>query len=846
MKAVRLKTAHLTNPVGIDLLRPILTWNVVGGKTQTAFQIIAYCDATEVWDTGKVFGSIMQAIYEGPAESRQRIVWRIQVWDENDEAGAWSEPAFFEYAFLSKQEWKAKWINPEMEAFKPEENQPASVLVRNFNLDRIGHARAYVSAHGVYALRINGKRVKDNILTPGTSEYWSRLSYQTFDVSGFLCVGENRIEVTLGDGWYRGCNGNTGTRNVFGKDIALLLQLEVDKKVVLITDESWTAAQDGPIRFNDIQLGEKVDARMEATTFHGVKVEAFGYENLMCMNTLPIREKEAFSAQLIRTPSGETVLNFGQNMAGYVSFKLNAKAGQKLILTHGEYLDGDGNFTDQNLDTVGRKNPLHQAVEYICKDGWNEYTPSMCIFGFQYVKVETDIAITGEEFTAHAVYSDMEQQAEFECENPLVTQFFRNVIWSQKSNFVDIPTDCPQRERSGWTGDAGVFVGTGLMLMDAYPVFAKWLGECRVNQYPDGKIPGINPRRQPKPSFLDTLYDGSSAWGDAGIIIPYTMYHNRGDQRILEENYGMMRCWMDYCEKKAKKSRLKNLFRFGPHKNYIIDTGIHYGEWLEAGISMEESMKNVILNGVPEIATAYFAYSSRLMSEIARILGKEADAKHYADLYEKANKAYHSLELPSGRIHSDRQCRYVRPLQMGLLTETEAKQAVSDLNGLVVKNDYHLNTGFLTTGSLCRVLAEYGYVETAYRILLQEDTPGWLYAVKNGATTIWESWEGCNGSTGVSSLNHYSKGAVASWLIEGICGIRVAGQEITIHPQPNRLMQFARASVDTPAGTVKSEWRYVGNQVEHTITIPGNTTANFVLPDGTIKELHVGENIFTV
>lgn len=846
MKAISLKAAHLRDPLGIDIQQPLLTWNVVDGVEQTAYQIVATSNGTEVWNTGKVSCSTMQAVYEGPAVSRQRIDWKVCVWDENDIPGEWSEPAFFEFAFLSKQEWKAKWINPEVNAFDPEENQPASVLTKCFTLEKCGNARAYVSAHGIYALYINGQRVKDNLLTPGTSEYWYRLPYQTFDVSDLLQVGENKIEVTLGDGWYRGCNGNTGTRNVFGKDIALLLQLEVDGNVAVATDETWQATQDGPIRFNDIQLGEKVDARMVPTQFHSVKVEDFGCDNLMCMNTLPIREKESFKPKLIITPNGEKVLDFGQNMAGFVSFELNAKAEQKLILTHGEYLDRDGNFTDQNLDTVGRKKPLHQVVEYICKDGWNEYTPTMCIFGFQMVKVETDIAITGEEFTAHAVYSDMEQQAKFECDNPLVTQLFHNIIWSQKSNFVDIPTDCPQRERSGWTGDAGVFVDTGLMLMDSYPVFAKWLGECRVNQYPDGKIPGINPRRQPKPSFLDTLYDGSTAWGDASIIIPYAMYRDRGDKKILEENYEMMRRWMDYCQKKAKKSRLKNLFRFGPHKNYIIDTGIHYGEWLEAGISMEESMKNVILNGVPEIATAYFACSCRMMAEIAAILGKTEDANDYTKLYETVNGAYHHLELPDGLIHSDRQCRYVRPLQLGLLTETEAKQAAKDLNDLVVKNNYHLNTGFLTTGSLCRVLAEYGYVETAYRILLQEDTPGWLYAVKNGATTIWESWEGCEGSTGVSSLNHYSKGAVASWLIGGICGICVAGREITIRPQPCNLMKHAKATYNSPAGRIESGWRYIGEQMEYVITIPSNTKATFIGPDGTERVLQIGKNKFVI
>lgn len=846
MIAVRLKTAHLRNPLGIDTHQPMLTWNVIDGVTQTAYQVTATCDGVEVWNTGKVANSTMQAVYEGLAGSRKRITWRIRVWDENDVPGEWSEPAYFEYAFLSKQEWKAKWLNPEIEPFKPEENQPASILVKRFLLEKEGDARAYVSAHGIYALHINGKRVKDNLLPPGTSEYWFRLPYQTFDVSDFLKVGENKIEVTLGDGWYRGCNGNTGTRNVFGTDLALLMQLEVDKEIVLITDESWMAAQDGPVYFNDIQLGEKVDARKAPTYFHHVKVENFGYDNLICTNTLPIRERETFKPKLIRTPSGSLVLDFGQNMSGYVSFRLTAKTGQTIKLTHGEYLDADGEFTDKNLETIGRKHPLHQVIEYTCKEGLNEYCPTLCVFGFQMVKVETDIAITGEEFTAHAIYSDMVQTAEFECDHPLVNQLVRNTFWSQKSNFVDIPTDCPQRERSGWTGDAGVFVGTGLMLMDSYPVFSRWLGECRVDQYEDGKIFNMSPRRQPKPSKFDELYDGSCGWGDAMVIIPYTMYKLYGDKRILEENYDMMRRWLGYCERKAWKHRLKNLLKKNPYKNYTIDTGIHWGEWLEAGVSTNEAMKNVILNGVPEIATAYFSYSSRMMSEIAAILGKSEDAKYYSNLADMTRKAYNYIEVKNGRIHSDRQCRYVRPLYMGLLSEKDAAQAAKDLNELVVKNNYHLNTGFLTTPYLCKVLADYGHVETAYKLLLQEDTPGWLFAVKNGATTIWESWEGNLGATGFASLNHYSKGAVVSWLIEGICGIHVEGQTITIKPQVCPLMQFARAVFDSPVGRIESCWEYIGESVRYAVTVPANTTAQFILPNGDVKQLCPGINQLVV
>ena len=846
MKAIHLKTAHLVDPLGIDIRCPLLTWNCEGGVKQTAYQIIANIDGTEVWNTGKVQSDEMKAVYTGPAESRSRVHWQIRLWDENDTDGQSSE-AWFEYALLEKADFWAKWINPETVPFDAKKYQPASVLVREFELGSVERARIYATAHGMYVLYLNGQRVTENVLTPGTSEYWFRLPYQTFDVSGYLRPGKNRIEVVLGDGWWRGSNGNTGTRNVFGKDIALLLQLEVNKEVKLITDGAWRATQDGPVRFNDLQLGERVDARRDGNAIHRVEVKDFGYDNLVCANTLPLREMECFSAKLIRTPSGKTVLDFGQNMAGYVSFKLNAKAGQTIRMTHGEYVGADGEFSDSNLQTRGRQGePLHQVVEYICKDGLNEYTPTLCVFGFQYVLLETDIPITGEEFTAHAVYSDMSETASFSCDSPLVNQLFHNAVWSQKSNFVDIPTDCPQRERSGWTGDAALFCRTGLTLMDCYPVYARWLAECRVDQYPDGRVFNMSPRRTAKPSKMDSMYDGACAWGDASVIVPYTMYRLYGDKDILEENWEFMSRWMGYCEKKAKKSRLKNRFKKNPHREYIMDTGMEFGEWLEAGISMEQAMKDMIFNGVPDVATAYYAQSCRMMSEIAKILGKDTDARRYSTLYEKVNAAYHFLEVKDGRIHSQRQCCYVRPLQMGLLTGAEARDAAADLNKLVVQNGYHLNTGFLTTAHLCHVLADHGYVETAYRLLLQEDTPGWLYQVKQGATTVWESWEGNTGSTGVASLNHYSKGAVVSWLIEGICGIRVEMGKITIRPQPHPMMGYAKAAFDSPLGMIRSEWKYVGEQVEYHITIPANTTAVLIAPDGSERPLAVGANDYIV
>lgn len=304
----------------------------------------------------------------------------------------------------------------------------------------------------------------------------------------------------------------------------------------------------------------------------------------------------------------------------------------------------------------------------------------------------------------------------------------------------------------------------------------------------------------------------------------------------------MMKRWMGYVEKKGHKHRLRNRWKRNPYKNYVIDTGIHWGEWLEAGVSVAQATKEMLFHGVPDVATAYYAYSSRMMQEIASVLGKEEDAAHFATLAEMAAKAYYEIEVKNGHISSERQCRYVRPLYMGLLPEADAQTAAKDLNELVVRNNYHLNTGFLTTPHLCQILADYGYVETAYKVLLQEDTPGWLFAVKNGATTIWESWEGYFGDIGFASLNHYSKGAVVSWLIGGICGIHVQGQEITIKPNPCRLMRYAESSFDSPVGMVRSRWEYRGDQVEYTVEIPANTRAKFIAPDGKEQELQVGQN----
>lgn len=497
MQAVRLRTEHMDDPIGIGIAYPYLSWICKDGNTQSAFEISAKTDAREIYNSGKVTTNQMHARFKEKLTSRQRVEWKVRLWDENDQAGEWSEPAVFEMGLLDNAEFAAKWINPEITA-EGEVHKPAAYLRKTFSLSDVENkpGRLYITCHGLYIAYLNGKRCTDMVLTPGNSTYDKKLPYQVMDVESLLQDGENELLVVLGDGWYRGCSGVDGKQNLFGEDIALFCQLELAGENVCVSDESWQASSRGPIRENDMQQGEVYDAtKEEITKWHEVKVEDFGVDTLVCTDTVPIVENEAFKGTILHTPNGETVIDFGQNMAGYVEFTINAHAGEKITLWHGESLDENHNFTNANFQPGERhqEGGIWQKITYTCKEGINHYKPSFTIMGFQYVKIETGIPLEGAEFIAHAVYSRMEETGTFTCSNEELNQLVRNSIWSQKSNFCDIPTDCPTRERAGWTGDAGIFVDTGLYLMDSYPVFRKFLGECRVNQKDDGKVANIAP-----------------------------------------------------------------------------------------------------------------------------------------------------------------------------------------------------------------------------------------------------------------------------------------------------------------------------------------------------------------
>ena len=738
--------------------------------------------------------------------------------------------------------WQAKWIDPEL-PHDSEQRQPASVLRRRFTVEGTKNARLYITCHGLYEAVLNGHRVGDFVLAPGTGDYRKRLTVQCYDVTEILHEGENELTVTLGDGWYRGSVGIDGLRNYYGTDLALLCQLEVNGETVLCSDESWEASQQGPVRENDLQQGVRYDARMEEITgWHGVTARDFGYAELTPTQSVPVTEQERFPGKLIATPNGGTVIDFGQNLAGYTELRVTAKAGQKITLRHGETLDENGNFTQKNFDPGDRnKNGgIPQKTEYICRDGLNVFKPCFTIYGFRYAFVETDIgddALREAEFTAIAVYSWMPQTGFFECGNADVNRLFLNSLWSMRSNFCDIPTDCPTRERAGWTGDAGVFTPTAVYLANCYPVLRKWLGECRLAQREDGLVQNIAPVNN-SGSMISNMLQGSAGWGDACILVPWALYEAYGDTEILEENYDMMCHWLDFCEKRAKKTRPHNLLN--PYHKYLVDEGFHFGEWCQPDVDNTDAMKKGMMLGAPEVATAYYFRSASLLAQIAAVLGKDDDAERFAEIAENAKKAYRHTCTKNGKISSGRQCEYVRPIAFGLLDGDEVQEAADELDRLVEESGFHLNTGFLSTPDLCRVLSDNGHTDTAYKLLLQEECPGWLYAVKKGATTIWETWDGIRADGTVhDSLNHYSYGAVTGWLFSGVCGIRLNAGMLTVAPHPGRELGFAKAEWRSPSGTILSAWEYSGDKLSFDISVP--VPAVIELPDGEKHEVTEGD-----
>ena len=844
MKIANLQVNHMENPCGIDGNDIVIRWKLEDGKKQTAYEVvisdISDTDRKkEIEATGKIVGGQMFYHLKHAISYRTKAEIILRVWDESDIVSDKSH--ILVTTGIEKKAWKAKWIDPEKD-HTPKERQRASYLKKTFMLTEedieAGQKKGaflYVTCHGLMNIKINGREITDHQLMPGTQQYDKRLMVETISVEAFLKTGENEIVVALGDGWYRGSMGMSQEKNVYGDDVALLAQLEIARKSVCLTDETWHATQNGPIGLNDFMAGEEYDAQLEELCdLHDVKVKDFGYENLICRDTVPIVPKETFPATWLENPKGEKILDFGQNVVGYVMLDFEGCAGKKITLTHGEVLDANGNFTIANFQNP--KMPVKQEVHYICKDGHNTYHPTMTYMGFRYVKVEADFDIDASAFTAVAIYSDMRQTGQFGCGVEEINQLFKNALWSMKGNFVDVPTDCPTREKSGYSGDCQAYIHTAMYLMDCYPVYAKWFREQAAGQYDDGVVPQIAPKCSKagkKEKLMGKIeIDGGIGWSDSFEIVSFRLMQRYGDDALIRDNYDALKKWTEYEINRAKETRLVNKVSLPKkHRQYMIDTGWMWGEWLEPNQDSVSYMKNLIIKGDPEVGTAFFYLHLVYMSKMADHLGKKEDAAHYQEIAEKAKEAYRAVYLENGRVKEEkRQCRFVRPIAHNLLFEEEKKQAAADLADKITKNGDHLNTGFLTTHELCRSLSRYGQKEKAYDLLLQKEMPGWLYAVTKGCTTIPEDWD-CFDKNGnpKDSFNHYSYGAIVGWLMDSVCGIVVEDGAITVAPQPDARLGYANATYDSPYGLIMSAWKYEKDRIVYTFEIPSNMTATIRL-----------------
>lgn len=870
-RVTNLRVEYQRTPLGIDVLAPRLSWEIVCSERsakQSAYQIRAANTVDDLrrgknllWDTGKILSDqSIHVEYRGPAlQSSQRIFWQVRIWDQRGRASEWSEIGWWEMGLLNASDWQASWIQPDIEE-DISRSQPCPFLRKEFHIPKkVKSARAYATGLGLYELYINGQKVGDQLFTPGWTSYHRRLQYQTYDITSNLTVGVNAIGAILGDGWYRGFLGWKPLRNYYGEKLGFLLQIIVkyeDGSVQIFgTDGTWKSST-GPILESDIYNGEIYDARLEIPGWNRPGFDDSNWKSVRLMDRYqkklvaaygpPVRRiQEIKPIAILKSAKGETIFDMGQNMVGWVRIRVAGPSGTTITLHHGEVLDKEGNLYTDNLRSA------KQRDQYILKGGGQEiFEPHFTFHGFRYVAVE---GWPGEpnlnDLTGIVIHSDMTPVGDFSCSHPMINQLQHNIQWGQKGNFLDVPTDCPQRdERMGWTGDAQVFSRTACFNMDAASFYTKWLKDLSEDQYRDGVVPHVIPDvlRTPGAKSWDLILEadpdnpiwpwnrpgGSSAWADAAVIIPWTVYLCYGDHRILEQQYPSMKAWVDYMKNQAGAS-------------YLWKQGNHFGDWLAFATTRSDYPGATTDKDL--IATAYFAHSTDILQRTAAILGKKEDAQFYADLLSNIKRAFLAEYVtPNGRLVSNTQTAYSLALAFDLLPEpikTSAAQRLAE----DVRRFQHITTGFVGANLINQVLSDHGYLDLAYLLLNRKEYPSWLYPITKGATTIWERWDGIkpDGSfqdPGMNSFNHYAYGAIGDWLYRVVAGIEIDPERpgykhIIIRPRPGGGLTHASAHHHSMYGEIISSWKIINEKFHLEITIPANTTAMVILPAIDSKEI---------
>jgi alpha-L-rhamnosidase len=776
-----------------------------------------------------------------PLASRERVEARVRVYGQDGIESPWSEWVAAEAGLLEARDWTAVPVSAPWAEDADSDRRPA--LVRTaFTLGSgtIAGARLYASAHGLYEAEINGTRVGDDILSPGWTVYGKRLRYYTYDVTEMLRVGENALGAWLADGWYRGRIGfNGGRRNLYGTDQSFIAQLEITyadgsrETVATGPDGNWRAAF-GPILVTSLYDGEDYDQRQEQSgwslpgfddaSWEPVRAHYRDPATLVAAEGPPIRCTEELVPQSVTTsPSGKTLLDFGQNMVGRLRIRVSGTAGDSITLRHAEVLQ-DGELYTRPLREARSTDILTLSGEDT-EDGPTVWEPRFAIHGFRYVEVSGwPGGLDTLDVTARVYHSDMRRTGWFECSDPLVNRLHENIRWSMRGNFVDIPTDCPQRdERLGWTGDIQVFAPTASFLYDCSGMLSSWLRDVALEQHDDGTVPWYVPVI-PGGDMWTPVRPGA-VWGDAAVLTPWVLHEQFGDPGVLVRQYDSAKAWVDLVDRLSGPSHLWN-------------KGFQLGDWLDPNAPPEDPAG--ALTDKYLVATAYFALSARRLGETARVLGKDADAKHYLSLAADVREAFTAEYcLPDGRMTSDAQTAYALAINFELITDPELLMlAGKRLRQLVEDAGNRIATGFAGTPAVCDALTATGNIDTAYGMLLEKECPSWLYTVEQGGTTIWERWDslrpdGTVNPGGMTSFNHYALGAVADWMhrkIGGIAPMEPGYRRISIAPVPGGGMTYAEATLESPYGRISSRWDKTGDDIEYRFSIPTGTSAVVSLP----------------
>lgn len=833
----RLRVNHKKNPLGFNLAKIHLSWEVkdVCGKWAVETRIIVSESSNMeklVYDSGVQENyHENQMLVSFDLKPRTRYYWQVEVKDDKGDC-AKSNPAWFETGKL-QESWTAKWIGTE------ENEKRMPLLYKEFELkEKPESVRWHVCGLGLYEAYVNEKKAGREFLMPGYHCYDSFLEYQTLDVTELLSQGKNKIAVLLGEGWYKGRFGFDGDyRNLYGNQKKCIGELHIryanGQEECIVTDSSWKA-EESSICENGIYDGEHIDETLEHKMLSVEEIEET--RPLVERFNPRIHKVEEFQPVSVKQEDEALLLDFGETVTGWVEITGAFETGQKVMMQYGEVLQ-KGRFYRDNLRTAKAE------FTYVSKGKGETIRPHFTYYGFRYVKIKGLNPEKEYKFTAYRIMSDIERTGWVATDHDKVNHLLENTLRSQKCNFLDIPTDCPQRdERMGWTGDAGIFASTACFHMDSGSFFHHYMKNMQAEQEKcNGAIPFFVPRPKVKkeeytnPFYLDS---GAAVWGDAATLIPWRLYQFYGDKAMLEEQYPVMKAWVDYEYERTKENEIP----------YLWQNDRQLGDWLALDNGNINNPIGKTDSGF--IASVYHYWSTKMVKEAAESLGLE-ESKVYAEREKEIRNAILNYYFPDKKFcleYTQTACALL--LYLKLYPEGEREVITAKLAELLKKNNGHLNTGFVGTPILCMALSENGQNQLAYDLLLNEDYPGWLHEVNLGATTVWERWnsleeDGSISGTGMNSLNHYAYGSIAEWIYRYMCGLNPSIGEavkMTIYPMPDQRLKKAEGSWRSVFGKYVCAWNWKSEQeVVCNIEVPFNANARFILPDGTEEILDCGK-----